>query len=88
MDNGQIFERAGLNFSHITGESLPPSATQLRPELAGKPFEALGVSIVFIQKSICSDHTRQNRLFIAHDENQNPIWWFGGGFDLTPLLSF
>ncbi|MDQ5883922.1 MAG: coproporphyrinogen oxidase [Pseudomonadota bacterium] len=89
MDNGQIFERAGINFSHITGASLPPSATQSRPELAGKPYEALGVSIVFHPKNPFVPTTHANiRFFIAYDDNQNPIWWFGGGFDLTPFYPF
>jgi coproporphyrinogen III oxidase len=89
MDNGQIFERAGVNFSHIFGHSLPKSATQIRPELAGKKFEALGVSIVFHPQNPFVPTTHANiRFFIAYGEQSKPIWWFGGGFDLTPFYPF
>jgi coproporphyrinogen III oxidase len=89
LDNGHIFERAGINFSHITGNSLPKAATQTRPELAGKKFEALGVSIVFHPQNPFVPTTHANiRFFIAHDESNTPIWWFGGGFDLTPFYPF
>ena len=89
LDNGKVFERAGINFSHITGDSLPQAATHARPELAGKHFEALGVSIVFHPQNPFVPTTHANiRFFIAHDEQNKPIWWFGGGFDLTPYYPF
>jgi len=89
MDKGKIFERAGVNFSHIFGDSLPKAATQIRPELAGKKFEALGVSIVFHPQNPFVPTTHANiRFFIAYDEVSQPIWWFGGGFDLTPFYPF
>jgi coproporphyrinogen III oxidase len=89
MENGLIFEKAGINFSHIYGDSLPKAATKTRPELVGKKFEALGVSIVFHPHNPYVPTTHANiRFFIAYGHNQDPIWWFGGGFDLTPYYPF
>ena len=81
LQQGQVFESAGVNFSHVTGKALPPSATKQRPELAGKPFEAMGVSCVIHPHNPYVPTTHLNvRFFSAND-----IWWFGGGFDLTPF---
>lgn len=82
---GAVFEQAGVNFSHVTGESLPPSATAVRPELAGRSFEALGVSLVIHPKNPHVPTSHSNvRFFIAEKEEESPVWWFGGGYDLTP----
>jgi coproporphyrinogen III oxidase len=82
---GAVFEQAGVNFSHVTGESLPPSATAVRPELAGRSFEALGVSLVIHPKNPHVPTSHSNvRFFIAEKEGEMPVWWFGGGYDLTP----
>ena len=86
---GAVFEQAGINFSHVKGDSLPPSATAKRPELKGCAFEALGVSAVmhpmnpYVPTSHCNI-----RFFVATRPNQAPLWWFGGGFDLTPYYGF
>lgn len=88
LENGIIFEQAGVNFSHIFGNKLPPSATIQRPELNGKNFKALGVSSVIHPLNPYVPTTHLNvRFFIAENEQQ-PIWWFGGGFDLTPYYGF
>jgi coproporphyrinogen III oxidase len=85
MNNGAVFEQAGVNFSHVTGAHLPPSATAIRPELAGRSFEALGVSLVIHPENphIPTSHANV-RFFIAEREGEEPVWWFGGGYDLTP----
>ncbi len=89
LANGKIFEQAGVNFSHVTGQRLPPSATAQRPELAGRGFEAMGISIVahpcnpFVPTTHCNV-----RFFIAARPGEPPVWWFGGGFDLTPYYGF
>jgi coproporphyrinogen III oxidase len=85
LANGTVFEQAGVNFSHVTGDSLPPSATAVRPELAGRSFEALGVSLVIHPRNphIPTSHANV-RFFIAEKEGEKPVWWFGGGYDLTP----
>lgn len=89
LTGGHVFEKAGINFSHVYGSELPQSATKARPELAGRRFEALGVSIVFHPHNPFVPTTHANiRFFCAHDENNQPIWWFGGGFDLTPYYAF
>lgn len=89
LRDGQVFEGAGINFSHVTGDSLPPSATAHRPELAGRHFEALGVSGVFHPLNPFVPTAHMNvRFFIAQKEGVKPIWWFGGGFDLTPYYGF
>lgn len=89
LRDGLVFEGAGINFSHVTGNSLPPSATAHRPELAGRRFEALGVSGVFHPLNPFAPTAHMNvRFFIAEKEGAEPIWWFGGGFDLTPYYGF
>ncbi|MCL1059540.1 oxygen-dependent coproporphyrinogen oxidase [Shewanella gelidimarina] len=86
---GAVFEQAGVNFSHVTGASMPASATAHRPELAGRSFEAMGVSLVIHPKNPHIPTTHANvRFFIAHKEGADPVWWFGGGFDLTPYYPY
>ena len=88
---GETFEKAGVNFSHVTGSRLPPSATATRPELAGRPFHATGVSVVIHPRNPYVPTSHANvRFFLApvHQDDQNPVWWFGGGFDLTPYYGF
>ena len=82
---GGVIEKAGVNFSHIYGDKLPISATEKRPELAGRCFEAMGVSLVIHPKNPYVPTSHMNvRFFIAEKEREDPIWWFGGGYDLTP----
>ena len=89
LTNGAVFEQAGVNFSHVTGGSLPASATAHRPELAGRTFEAMGVSLVIHPHNPYAPTSHANvRFFIAEKEGEDPIWWFGGGFDLTPYYPF
>jgi len=85
LSDGSVFEKGGVNFSHVFGESMPASATVSRPELAGRAFQAMGVSLVMhpVNPFVPTSHANF-RLFIAEKENQEPIWWFGGGYDLTP----
>ena len=89
MAEGAIFESAGINFSHVHGAGLPASATAHRPELAGRSFQALGVSLVIhpLNPYIPTSHANV-RFFIAEKEGAEPVWWFGGGFDLTPYYAF
>jgi coproporphyrinogen III oxidase len=85
LNDGAVFEKAGVNFSHVFGTRLPPSATRTRPELAGRGFEAVGVSLVIHPLNPYVPTTHANyRFFIAGDD----AWWFGGGFDLTPYYPF
>jgi coproporphyrinogen III oxidase len=85
LNGGAVFEQAGVNFSHVTGASLPPSATAARPELSGRSFEALGVSLVIHPENPHVPTSHANvRFFVAEKEGQAPVWWFGGGYDLTP----
>lgn len=87
--NGEVFEQAGVGFSVVSGASLPPSATAVRTELAGRSFKAMGVSLVFHPRNPYVPTTHMNvRLFQAHKDGAAPIWWFGGGFDLTPFYPF
>lgn len=89
MADGIVIEKGGVNFSHVKGSSLPPSASTKRPELAGKAFEAMGVSLVIHPKNPYAPTSHMNvRFFIAGAETDNPVWWFGGGFDLTPYYGF
>ncbi|WP_299809758.1 oxygen-dependent coproporphyrinogen oxidase [uncultured Shewanella sp.] len=89
LTGGAVFEQAGVNFSHVMGASMPASATAHRPELAGRSFEAMGVSLVIHPKNPHVPTTHANvRFFIAHKEGANPVWWFGGGFDLTPYYPY
>ncbi|KQA98044.1 coproporphyrinogen III oxidase [Vibrio metoecus] len=89
MRDGAVFEQGGVNFSHVFGEQMPGSATANRPELAGRRFEAMGVSLVMHPKNPYIPTSHANvRFFIAEKEGEAPIWWFGGGFDLTPFYPF
>ena len=89
LTDGAVFEQGGVNFSQVSGDSLPPSATASRPELAGRSFEALGVSLVIHPKNPYIPTSHANvRFFIAEKEGEDPIWWFGGGYDLTPYYGF
>ena len=89
INDGTVFAKAGVNFSHVTGESLPPSATANRPELANRRFTALGVSVVTHPDNPYVPTSHANvRFFIAEKEGSAPVWWFGGGFDLTPYYGF
>lgn len=89
LTDGAVFEQAGINFSHVFGAGLPASATAHRPELTGRNFEAMGVSLVIHPKNPYAPTSHANvRFFIAHKEGVEPIWWFGGGFDLTPYYAF
>ena len=89
LRDGQVFEQAGVNFSLVTGEQMPKAATQQRPELAGCSFQATGVSIVVHPKNPYVPTTHGNvRFFLATPKQGDPIWWFGGGFDLTPYYGF
>lgn len=86
---GAAIERAGVNFSHVTGAKLPASASASRPELAGHEFEVMGVSIIVHPKNPFAPTCHANlRLFATQTENKKQIWWFGGGFDLTPFYGF
>lgn len=89
MEDGGVFEKAGVNFSHVHGENLPASATAHRPELAGRSFTALGVSLVIHPRNPYVPTSHANvRFFIAEKPGADPVWWFGGGFDLTPYYGF
>ncbi len=89
LTEGAVFEKGGVNFSHVTGASMPASATAHRPELAGRSFEALGVSLVMHPLSPRVPTTHLNvRFFVAKKEGEEPIWWFGGGYDLTPYYGY
>jgi coproporphyrinogen III oxidase len=89
MQQGEIFEQAGVNFSHVYGEQLPASATQRKPELAGRNFQAMGLSLVIHPNNPFIPTTHMNvRCFIAEKEGEEPVWWFGGGYDLTPYYPF
>jgi len=89
LSNGNIFEKGGINYSIITGDKMPKSATALRPELEGRKYTALGVSLVLHPENPFIPTAHANvRFFIAEEQGKNPIWWFGGGFDLTPCYGF
>ncbi len=89
LKNGGVFEQAGVNLSHVFGRELPPSATKSRPDLAGQGFQAVGVSLVLHPHNPYVPTTHANfRFFIAGDNTGKPIWWFGGGYDLTPYYPF
>ena len=88
MTNGAIIEKGGVNFSHVMGEEMPASATAHRPELAGRKFEAMGVSLVIHPDNPFIPTSHANvRFFIAEKEGADPVWWFGGGYDLTPYYA-
>lgn len=89
LTNGALFEQAGVGFSHVYGSEMPPSATRTRPELAGCGFQALGVSLVLHPRNPYVPTTHANfRFFCAESDSGEPVWWFGGGFDLTPYYPF
>lgn len=89
IENGNVFERGGVGFSHVMGSNLPPSAAANRPELAGRNWEAMGVSLVLHPHNPYAPTVHMNvRFFIAMAEGKEPIWWFGGGMDLTPYYGF
>jgi coproporphyrinogen III oxidase len=85
ITNGAVIEQGGVNFSHVFGTQLPASATAHRPELAGRSFQAMGVSLVIHPNNPFVPTSHANvRFFMAEKEGADPVWWFGGGFDLTP----
>ena len=85
LSDGAVFEKAGVNFSHVRGANLPPSASASRPELAGRSYQAMGVSLVMHPRNPYVPTSHANvRMFVAEKEGEEPIWWFGGGYDLTP----
>ena len=89
LTNGDVIEQGGVNFSLVSGDKLPPSATAHRPELAGRTWRACGVSLVIHPKNPFIPTSHANvRFFIAEKEGEVPVWWFGGGFDLTPFYPF
>ena len=88
MEGGAVFERAGIGFSHVRGGGLPPSATQRRPELAGAPFEAMGVSLVFHPLNPYAPTVHMNVRMISAGQSDAKTCWFGGGMDLTPHYGF
>ncbi len=91
LEEGNVFERAGVGFSHVMGNKLPPSASEAHPEAAGRPWEAMGVSLVFHPRNPYIPTVHMNvRFFVAKAQNKTDadIWWFGGGMDLTPYYGF
>ncbi len=89
MTDGAVFEKGGVNFSHVIGNNMPGSATAHRPELAGRSYQAAGVSLVMHPDNPFIPTSHANvRFFIAEKPGEEPIWWFGGGFDLTPYYGF
>ena len=89
LRDGAVFEQAGVNFSEVFGASLPPSASAHRPELAGRTFRAMGVSLVVHPDNPYVPTSHANvRFFVAEKAGEAPVWWFGGGFDLTPYYGF
>ena len=87
LSDGKVFEQAGVGFSHVFGKQMPPSATKSRPELAGKAFQAVGISLVLHPRNPYVPTTHANFRFFTAGERK-PVWWFGGGFDLTPYYPF
>ena len=89
LEEGNLFERAGVGFSHVTGARMPGSATAHRPELAGRGFEAMGVSLVLHPRNPYCPTVHMNvRMFMARKDGADDVWWFGGGMDLTPYYGF
>lgn len=89
LADGVVIEKGGVNFSHVHGDRLPPSATAHRPELAGRTWQALGVSLVIHPRNPMAPTSHANvRMFVAEKAGDAPVWWFGGGFDLTPYYGF
>lgn len=87
--DGDVFEKGGVNFSHVYGDAMPASASAHRPELAGRSFQAMGVSLVMhpLNPMVPTSHANV-RFFVAEKEGEEPSWWFGGGYDLTPYYGF
>ncbi|MFJ5446185.1 oxygen-dependent coproporphyrinogen oxidase [Methylobacillus methanolivorans] len=89
LEEGNVFERAGIGFSHVIGSKLPPSASVAHPEAAGRSWQAMGVSLVFHPRNPYVPTVHMNvRFFVAEKPGEAPIWWFGGGMDLTPYYGF
>ncbi|AKZ62544.1 coproporphyrinogen III oxidase [Herbaspirillum hiltneri N3] len=89
IEEGNVFERGGVGFSHVMGRNLPPSAAANRPEIAGREWEAMGVSLVLHPRNPYAPTVHMNvRFFVAKADGQEPVWWFGGGMDLTPYYGF
>ena len=89
LAEGLVFEQAGVNFSRVSGDALPPAATARRPELAGRRWQALGLSLVAHPRNPYVPTSHMNvRFFAAEREGETPLWWFGGGYDLTPYYGF
>lgn len=89
LEEGNVFERAGVGFSHVIGTKLPPAASVAHPEAAGRQWKAMGVSLVFHPRNPYVPTVHMNvRFFVAEKEGEAPIWWFGGGMDLTPYYGF
>ncbi|MGH8634708.1 MAG: oxygen-dependent coproporphyrinogen oxidase [Burkholderiales bacterium] len=89
LEDGDVFERAGVNFSHVHGQNLPPSASAARPELAGRSFQAMGVSLVLHPRNPYVPTVHMNvRFLVARKDGAAAVWWFGGGMDLTPYYPF
>lgn len=89
LSDGSVFERAGVSVSHVFGAKMPPSASIQRPEIAGAPFEAMGLSLVFHPRNPYVPTTHCNvRFLVARPADGSEVWWFGGGFDLTPCYPF
>jgi coproporphyrinogen III oxidase len=89
IEEGNMLERGGVNFSHVFGHHLPPSASASRPEIAGRSFEAMGVSLVLHPRNPYVPTVHMNvRFFAATKQGAEPVWWFGGGMDLTPYYGF
>lgn len=89
LSDGEVFEQGGVNFSHVYGETLPAAATAKRPALAQRSFQAVGVSLVLHPRNPFVPTSHANvRFFLAEKKNEPPVWWFGGGFDLTPYYPF
>ena len=89
LSEGAVFEKGGVGFSHVFGTQLPPSASAHRPELAGAAWQAMGVSLVMHPRNPYAPTSHANvRFFIAEKPGMEPVWWFGGGYDLTPCYGF
>ncbi|MCP5278626.1 MAG: oxygen-dependent coproporphyrinogen oxidase [Thiobacillus sp.] len=89
IEEGNVLERGGVNFSHVMGDRLPPSASAHRPELAGRRWEAMGVSLVMHPRNPYAPTSHMNvRFFVAEKDGEAPVWWFGGGMDMTPYYGF
>lgn len=89
LEEGDVIEKGGVNFSHVQGQALPAAATQRRPELVGRSFEAMGVSLVIHPQNPLAPTSHMNvRFFVARKQDEADVWWFGGGYDLTPYYAF